>query len=351
MSNFPNSYSTEKEEQNINLKQLFEQYAFFWKWFIVSILICILGAFIYLRYADKIYNITAKILLQDENKPTGELAGLSEIAALGGLGGSSSAFVSDQIDVMKSRRIFRKVVEQNRFNIIYAYKGNVKSSEMVEFQSPIRLVLLESNNSKLDSLTTTFIVKKNKNNIIVDDNVNGSRVVGFGQKINSSLGQIMFLPQGNQQFLTDIIISYEPINKTVDKLLKEVQINPNKEKQSYVVNFAMNSRSIEKAELLLNSLIDQYNKDVTEDKTKVTRATSDFIDSRLELISKDLSSADTKVADFKDQNNLIDMNSEVQLYMQNASENERKLIEYQTQLRLAEMMGGAIRGSKGNLLP
>src|SRR5690606_23470640 len=106
-----------------------------------------------------------------------------------------------------------------------------------------------------------------------------------------------------------------------------------------------------KAELILNSLIEQYNSDVTEDKAHVTKATSNFLNSRLELISKDLADADSKVADYKDQNNLVDMTSEAELYMRNASENERKLIEYQTQLRLSEMVGGAITPDGSSLLP
>src|SRR5690606_27977299 len=126
---------------------------------------------------------------------------------------------------------------------------------------------------------------------------------------------------------------------------------PNKEKQSYVVNFSMNSGNIQKAELIINSLIEQYNKDVMEDKTRLSKATTQFIDSRLELISKNLAEADSKVADYKDKNNLVDMSSEVQLYMQNASENERKLVEYQTQLRVADMMGASINSNSGNLLP
>src|SRR5690606_940903 len=144
---------------------------------------------------------------------------------------------------------------------------------------------------------------------------------------------------------------YSPVNQSVDKLLNEVQIVPNKEKQSYVVNYSINSGNISKAKLILNSIIDQYNKDVTDDKTRISKATTQFIDSRLDLISKNLSEADSKVADYKDRNNMVDMSSEVQLYMQNASENERKLVEYQTQLRLADMMGSAVNTTTGNLLP
>src|SRR5690606_13974404 len=113
---------------------------------------------IYLRYADKIYNITAKILLQDENKASGELSGLTELANLAGGGSPGSAFVLDQIDVMKSRRIFQKVVDQNKLNINYFAKGNVKSSELVEAQSPIRLIILEPNHPRLDSINYKFSI-------------------------------------------------------------------------------------------------------------------------------------------------------------------------------------------------
>src|SRR5690606_16087895 len=105
------------------------------------------------------------------------------------------------------------------------------------------------------------------------------------------------------------------------------------------------------AALILNSLIEQYNADVTEDKALVTRATSNFINSRLDLISKDLAEADSKVADYKDRNQMVDMQTEAQLYMQNATDNERKLVEYQTQLSLADMMREASASEDYTLLP
>src|SRR5690606_13166656 len=108
---------------------------------------------------------------------------------------------------------------------------------------------------------------------------------------------------------------------------------------------------ISKAELIINSLIEQYNQDVTYDKAQVTRATSSFINSRLELISKDLEEADSKVADFKDRNNMTDMEAEARLYMQSATENESKLIDYQTQLNLAGMMRQSVDEDSENLLP
>src|SRR5690606_31788692 len=117
---------------------------------------------------------------------------------------------------------------------------------------------------------------------------------------------------------------------TVDKIREAIEIRPNRENQSFLVNFSLDHPLISKAELIINSLIEQYNQDVTYDKAQVTRATSNFINSRLDLISADLAEADSKVADFKDRNNMTDMDAEARLYMQNVTDNERKLLDYQT---------------------
>src|SRR5690606_38469080 len=327
------------QEQDINLKQVFEQYAFYWKWFVVSIIACLFMAFVYLRYAQRIYNVNAKILLQDEKQASGEMAGLAELATLSGMGSSSAAFVNDQMEVLRSRRLMRKVVDTNRLYLSYYVKGNIKSAEVLEKHAPLKVMLLEPTHERLDSVDYTFTVSKHGNQYKIKDEEEGTRAYVLGSKLETPIGPISLVPQAsNRDWEGDLQISYIPSDITVDILRSMVQITPNKEIQSFLVNFSMDYPLIAKAELILNSLIEQYNQDVTYDKAQVTRATSKFITSRLELISRDLAEADSKVADFKDRNSLMDMQEEARLYMQNATENERKLVEYQTQLSLADMM-------------
>src|SRR5690606_5881414 len=342
----------ESEDQELNLKQVFEQYAFYWKWFLLSVIACLFIAFVYLRYAQKIYNINAKILLQDEKQASGDMAGLAEIANLTGMGSSSAAFVNDQMEVLRSRRLMRKVVDNNRLYLSYFIKGNIRSSEVLEVQSPLKMLLLEPDHSRLDSIDYTFTVTKKGDGYKIKDEIEGTREYVLGSKLETPIGPISLIPQESNKFWEgELQVSYIPADITVDILRNGVQITPNKELQSFLVNFSMNYPLIAKAELVINALIDQYNQDVTYDKAQVTRATSKFINSRLELISKDLAEADSKVADFKDRNQMTDMEAEARLYMQNATVNEQKLVEYQTQLSLADMMRDATVNSEYELLP
>ncbi|ULT28240.1 Wzz/FepE/Etk N-terminal domain-containing protein [Sphingobacterium sp. E70] len=130
MEKINNIPAKEEDKELINLRQLFEQYVYYWKWFVISVILALILAFFYLRYAESNYSVNAKILLKDEKSSSSELSGLSELAGLTGMKGTP-AFVSDQIDVFSSRRLMRKVVEANSLNIYYFNKGNFKTSEVM----------------------------------------------------------------------------------------------------------------------------------------------------------------------------------------------------------------------------
>lgn len=46
---------TEQREENVDLYALFFKYFAYWPWFVASVLVCIISAFIYLRYQAPVY--------------------------------------------------------------------------------------------------------------------------------------------------------------------------------------------------------------------------------------------------------------------------------------------------------
>src|SRR5690606_39932872 len=111
MNNFtsPNSL----EAKAVPLKQQIDLYLSHWKLFLVFLVISLSVGFLYLRYAQKLYYTQAIILLQDDKQASGEMAGLSELANLAGRTSSSAAYVNDQTQILRSRRILRKVVDRS----------------------------------------------------------------------------------------------------------------------------------------------------------------------------------------------------------------------------------------------
>src|SRR5699024_3988730 len=173
------------------------------------------------------------------------------------------------------------------------------------------------------------------------------------EEFDAPLGEILLMPQKNLKDYIDkpLEISYRPVEKMIACLGEAIEIQPGKDQQSYIVNLSLNSALPQKAVIILNTLVEEYNADISNDKKRILKATSDFINSRLNVVSKDMESADRDVAEFKGGNRVMDMSSEPQLYLNSAAETETKLIEVQTQLQVAEMMRSSLEPDNSELLP
>ena len=63
----------ENDNQMMNLKFIFFRFLFYWKLFFVSILLCSLFGFFYLRYTHDTFSTTAKIQILDKKDSSLEL--------------------------------------------------------------------------------------------------------------------------------------------------------------------------------------------------------------------------------------------------------------------------------------
>lgn len=86
------------------------------------------------------------------------------------------------------------------------------------------------------------------------------------------------------------------------------------------------------------NLVTEYNRDAIEDKNLVSENTAKFIDERLRIISGELDSVEQGKVTFKTQNKLTDLMTESKLYLENASEFNKKQLEVGTQLALTNSM-------------
>lgn len=356
MTNYSSSNTDKKNtssaNQDIDIKQILEQYLYYWKWFVIAVIVTLCLAFVYLKFASPQYKVDAKILLEKEDKATGELSGLAELSTLTG-GSGQSAFVLDQIDVLKSRRLLRKVIERNNLQNTFYLKDNIKETEVLESDSPIKIVSASLKKGKDIGAFNIEILSSNTFSINEKGGVSLENQQ-FGKTIQTDLGTLVITPNKDlsKYVGTDVFVVVQSIDRTIDQLQKLVQISPNTEKQSYIINFSITGPVIEKSKIILNSLIDQYNQDVSDDNNKVTQATSKFINSRLELIGKDLDLADKKVQDYKSANNMTDLSAESELNLKTLSEADKDVLEKRTQVQLVDYMRESMnKNSDLQLLP
>ena len=59
-----NERQCETEDEKIDIQQLLFKYIIHWPWFVGAVLVCLIGAWIYLRMATPVYNISATVLIK-----------------------------------------------------------------------------------------------------------------------------------------------------------------------------------------------------------------------------------------------------------------------------------------------
>ncbi|HQV37051.1 MAG TPA: Wzz/FepE/Etk N-terminal domain-containing protein, partial [Flavobacterium sp.] len=92
--------STEEVDSKINLTEQLFNYLRNWKWFVLSVLIAVSIAYIYLRYQMPQYGLTTTILIKDDKKGTAtELDAFSDLGILG----VKRSNLENEIELFRSR--------------------------------------------------------------------------------------------------------------------------------------------------------------------------------------------------------------------------------------------------------
>ena len=152
-------------DDDFNLRELFEKYSYYWKWFLVGLLMSLSIAFIYLRYAKDQYKVSSTIFIND--KDSGGLSTeLSAFEDLGVLGDDKKSSIINETGVLKSRTLIEKVVKDLGINITYYKVGTVTNTELYAEEIPFKINFFLSDsvfNSFYQSISTLTNLQLIKN--------------------------------------------------------------------------------------------------------------------------------------------------------------------------------------------
>ena len=99
-------------EESVNLYAILFKYLAYWPWFIVSVIVCVILAFLYLRYQAPVYNVTAAVLIKEEEQKGGNSA-TSPLAAIQDLGMlSMTSNFDNEVEILHSRTLIKKAVNE-----------------------------------------------------------------------------------------------------------------------------------------------------------------------------------------------------------------------------------------------
>src|SRR5690606_14919910 len=94
----------QESEESIDIRQLIEQYGFYWKWIVVAVILSLAVAHIYLRYETRIYGASAKVMVLDKNNSSIELTALGSLSSF-----NTNTALDDQMQIIRSSKLMSEV--------------------------------------------------------------------------------------------------------------------------------------------------------------------------------------------------------------------------------------------------
>jgi capsular exopolysaccharide synthesis family protein len=320
----------------INIREELEKYLVHWKWFVFGGVMALAIAFTYLRYVTSQYSASASIMIKDNSK-SGISSELAAFEDLGIIGGGSANNPDNEIEILKSRKIIGNVVDSLQLTSSYFMEGRIKRTEVYN-QSPIFLEFIKKNFLAIEKDTAFVVVALDESNFefktLEGDLILASK---FNEIIDSKLGlfkirSLHVFKEGSRN--NEVLISLRGRNKVIDSYRTRIAISA-VDKNSSVLGLSLQDAVKEKAEDILNELVQQYNIDAIKDKNIVSEKTKDFIEDRLQSVGSDLGTIQDNVKNYKTKFGITGLSAEGELALEAVSFNNKKIVDIESQLSLA----------------
>ena len=348
--------NTRVEESELNLGDILQTVLANWYWFVLSVVVCAGAAFLYLKWAPKVYTRTASVLIKDDAKG----GAMSESAAFEDLGlFGTKRNVDNEVLVFKSRRLMTEVARNLHLDVSYTVKDGLRTVELYT-QSPVQLSFPDAEEAQAFSLKAVPVSGKE---VILSGFTLGGQEVADGKPVKVALndtvttpvGRVVVVPSlyyGDKYFNTVVQVTKSPLQDVALRFQGGLQATL-ANKASTIINLTLQDVSIPRAEDVINTLISVYNTDAINDKNQIVMNTSNFINDRLIVIEKELGDVDSDIESYKREHQLTDISSETGMYLQTSSQYRQEGLSLENQLSLAKYIKNYLTdpGKSSDLIP
>ena len=250
----------QEKEEKIDLRKTISKYLHKWPWFLASVLVCVISAYIYLRYSVPKYQ--TKTTLKFDKKQNDLTSALSDLDNLGiGLGNSDE--LKSEAAVVTSRPILMQVVKNLNLNVEYFNTGEIKDSQLFT-KVPVSGEIIRF---KEGFVSSEYLIKRLKGDeFTLSSEKHGNFTGRFEVPVNLDFGTVVL--HRNRQF--DVKPEYKIIFSNPIEKVKKLEKTDFKPTGFVVKSFSAQGKKFYhvnwKEEIKIDTKLKKENGVVTEDQ-------------------------------------------------------------------------------------
>lgn len=336
----------EEDEKPVDYKALVFEYLIHWPYILAFLILSLAGCYVYLRYQAPIYNVNATVLIKQDDKKSAVNSPLGTIQDFGML--SMASNFDNEMEILQSRTLLKKVVNQLNLYINYSQKNSFGYATSLYKNTPVQVWMAPEEADRLQAPMQLEIGYTPNGQTAVTATYTQNGAEDKVSKSFDKLPAVLVTPVGTLSLTlaTDSTLLQQPLTYqatvtsptgTAAGCRANLSAAPTSNSTT-IVRLSYNDGNIRRGQDFLNTLVALYNSDANDDKNEVASRTAEFINSRIDIINRELGTTEQELADYKQQAGLTDLSTDASMALQSSSQYDQKRAENTTQIRLVEFL-------------
>ena len=321
-----------------------------WKWFLISVVVCVGLATLYCMRIEPTYKQSASVMIKEDGK--GGSSAMDVASAFSDMGlGTAKSDVNNEVEVFKSIDVIYETIKRLNLDVKYATNGGFHRNTLYGTSCPI----IASMSSVKDDESCTFEVDIKDNGTLQISDMKYNKEESsdvytgkFGQPIKTIAGNVVILKSSmaskSSGSVTKIYVTKLTAETAIAGAVASLDVQTNN-KQNSVIDVSYTDVDENCAKDFINTLIAVYNEHWVEDKNQIAVSTSKFINERLRVIESELGNVDADISSYKSANMVPDVAAAGAMYMQESSEATQNLMALNNQMYMAKTIRSGITPS------
>ena len=348
----------------LNFANLWTVIVLNWQWFVLSLLICILCGWLYVRYTMPTYQMSARILIKDDNSQRSNAAQVqSDGEDFGFL--SNSAGIENEVEVIRSRTLLREVVRDLKLYVEYRSVGQV-TKPIVYGVQPVNVDLDPLHLDSLDKMllqgtrSIKMELSRQDDNYIVRgmllpvEKTFTKKFKSLPASFKTEYGVLTFTANGIHKMGVDdvyeILLSQPMLIAT--SYLNRMSVDATS-KQTSVAQITVKDENYVRGIDFLRQLASCYNRQANADKNEIALRTEEFINDRMAKINAELGNTEGALEEYKRRNAVTDLSVDASHSVQMSSEYSTRLSEANSKIQMLDYLREYVNNpaNKNQIIP
>ena len=347
-------------DEALTFRDILDTFVVNWGWFLLSAILCFVASRLYLATKSSVYQRQAVMLVKDDNGQGGSSrrSNISTDALMQLNGVLAGASVKNEVYILHSFQLAQEVAKDLQLDVMYSIRSGLRHvslyddrpftvSFLTEFTVPASFKLTIDSSRGGTISDVKYGIPMEKSDFVTK--------VEWGKVVKTPFGNFVATPA--ERLVADFIgttVNVQRISMEDAAIILYNKVNSSEiDKESTLVRITCTDTNIQRADDILNGLLEAYKRSIIDDKNQIAKSTSEFIEDRISLIHSELSDVEGQMADFKQNNGLVDLKASSEAFITQSTAAHQRTIQAETQHAMIEYLVDYLSQnlSEGKLIP